>query len=245
MIMFKGLKPAKTGTSPLLQGFRDGFPIGAGYFAVSFGMGILSRKAGLSSLEGFFSSFFTRASAGEYGSYALMAAGTTFVEVIILCIVANLRYLLMGTALLQKLAPETPLWKKIALSFCITDEIFAISIGRKGHLPVSYTCAAMLIAGAMWGSGNALGIWLGNILPMSIVSALSVALFGMFIAVIVGPAKKDRMVMAVILASFALSSICTYIPFISEVSDGVRIVILTLLISTVAAIIKPVKEDEE
>lgn len=227
-----------------MQGFRDGFPIGAGYFAVSFGMGILARKAGLTSLDGFFSSFFTRASAGEYGSYALMAAGATFAEVVVLCIVANLRYLLMGTALLQKLAPGTPLWKRIAISFCITDEIFAISIGYRGHLPVRYTCAAMLIAGAMWGAGNALGIWLGNILPISIVSALSVALFGMFIAVIVGPAKKDRMVMYTILASFALSSICTYLPFISEVSEGVRIVILTLLISTAAAIIKPVKDEE-
>lgn len=228
----------------LVRGFRDGLPIGAGYFAVAFSLGMIARQAGLTAPEGFLSSFFTRASAGEYGSYALMAAGAGILEVAALCIIANLRYILMGTALLQKFSPDAPMWKKILGSFCVTDEIFAISITKEGPFQLSYTGGAMLVAGLMWATGTALGIWAGNILPPSLVSALSVALYGMFIAVIVAPAKKDTAVLLAVLASFALSSLCTFLPVISEISQGVRIVVLTIIIAAAAAIIKPVKDEE-
>lgn len=233
-----------TAPGALLKGMRDGLPIGAGYFAVAFSLGMIARQAGLSAPEGFLSSLLTRASAGEYGSYALMAAGAGFLEVVALCIVANLRYLLMGTALLQKFAPGTPLWKRLLASLCITDEVFAISIAYKGHLPVSYTAGAMTVAGVMWAAGTACGIWAGNILPLSLVSALSVALYGMFIAIIVGPSKKDRAVLVAVAASFILSSLCTYLPGAAEMSQGLRIVVLTMFISAAAAVLKPVGNEE-
>lgn len=227
----------------MLKGLRDGLPIGVGYFAVAFSLGIIARQAGLSAPEGFLCSLLTRASAGEYGSYALMAAGSGLLEIIALCAVANLRYILMGTALLQKFECGTPLWKRILACLCITDEVFAISIGYKGRLCVSYTAGAMLIAGLMWASGTASGIWVGNILPQSLTDALSVALYGMFIAIITEPAKKDRAVLVAVIASFALSSLCTYIPGICKISDGIRIVVLTLLISAAAAFLKPVGDE--
>lgn len=234
---------SKKAVKPLARGLRDGLPIGAGYFAVAFSLGMIARQAGLTAPLGFVSSLLTRASAGEYGSYTLMAAGATCIEVVALCLVANLRYLLMGTALLQKFSPATPLWKRVVASLCITDEVFAISIGYKGHTPVSYTAGAMLVSGIMWASGTACGILAGDILPASLVSALGVALYGMFIAVIVAPAKKDRAVLLSVLAAFALSSLCAYLPGTREISQGVRIVLLTIAISAAAAIIKPVPDE--
>ena len=228
------------------QGFRDGLPIGLGYFAVAFSLGIIARGAGLSVQEGFFSSLMTRASAGEYGSYALMAAGAGLLEVAALCIVANLRYLLMGTALIQKFPADTPLWKKILACLCITDEVFGISIAyNKGPLPLSYTASAMLVSGLMWASGTACGIYAGDILPTPVVNALGVALYGMFIAIITEPAKKDRAVLYAVLAAFVLSGVCRCLPCLSSLSEGLRIVLLSTVISAVAAVLKPVGEDEK
>ena len=229
---------------PFLRGLRDGVPIAAGYFAVAFSLGIIARKAGLTAPQGFLASLLTRASAGEYGSYTLIAAGAAYAEVCALCVVANLRYLLMGTALVQRFDPSTPLWKRLLASLCITDEVFAISIAWKGHVPVSYTVGAMLVAGPMWALGTACGISIGNIMPVSVVSALGVALYGMFIACIVEPSRKDKAVLVSVLASFALSGAFTFAPLLKDISYGVRVVLLTVLISAAAALIKPVADEK-
>lgn len=229
---------------PFVQGMRDGLPIGAGYFAVAFSLGIIAAGAGVSAGLGFLSSLSIRASAGEYALYTSMAAGAAFLEVFALGVIANLRYLLMGTALVQKFDPKVSLWKKILACTCITDEVFAISIARKGVLPPSYTVGAMFSSGLMWASGTACGICAGDIMPASVVSALGVALYGMFIAIIVEPAKKDRAILWAVLASFALSSLCTFLPGVSKISSGLRIVILTIVISSVVALIKPVADEK-
>ena len=114
---------------------RDGFPIGMGYFAVSFSLGIIAAKAGLTAWMGFVGSFLTRASAGEYGVYSLIAIGASYVEVVAMCLVTNLRYLLMSTALTQKFASNVSLLKRILVACCVTDEIFGISIAYPGNLP--------------------------------------------------------------------------------------------------------------
>ena len=235
----------KINDNGLLLGLRDGLPIAAGYFAVAFSLGIIAAKAGLAVWQGFLSSLLTRASAGEYGSYTLMAAGAGLLDVAALCIVANLRYLLMGTALLQKLPAGTPMWKRLLAGLCITDEVFAISIAYdKGPLPISYTAGAMAVSGLMWACGTACGIYAGNILPAVVVEALGVALYGMFIAIIVAPAKKDRAVLFAVLAAFALSSVFKYIPGLCGISEGLRIVLLSTAISAAAAIIKPVADEK-
>ena len=228
--------------SIFLKGVRDALPIGAGYFAVAFSLGIVAAKAGLTAPEGFLSSLLTRASAGEFGSYTLMAAGAAYAEVFVLCVVANLRYLLMGTALTDKLDPSTPRWKKILAGICITDEVFAISIAYEGKLPASYTFGAMSLAAPMWALGTACGIIAGDIMPAPVVAALGVALYGMFIAIIVAPARKDRAVLLAVLAAFALSCAFTYIPFLQQVSYGIRVVLLTIAVSAAAAWLKPIPE---
>lgn len=228
-----------------LKGFRDAVPIGCGYLAVAFSLGIAAKNAGMAPVTGFFSSLFTRASAGEYAVYTLMGACAAYIEVVAVCFVANLRYLLMGASLTQKFAPDMPVWKRVIASCCITDEIFGISIAYKGNLPLSYPVGATVLAGTMWGMGTALGIAAGNVLPETVVSALSVALYGMFIAIIIPPSKKDKVVLIAVVAGFLLSWMFEVLPGVSRISSGVRIVILTLAISAAAAIIKPVRDEKE
>jgi predicted branched-subunit amino acid permease len=225
------------------EGLHDGIPIALGYFAVSFSIGIIAKGAGLTALEGFMSSFFTRASAGEYGVYTLIASNAAYVELILMSIIINLRYLLMSAALSQKIAPGTSLINRTMMSVCITDEIFGISIGHKGFAPPAYVYGAALISTVFWASGCATGIVAGEILPYDIVAALSMSLYGMFIAIIVPQAKKDRNVMLAIIASFICSGLFSVIPVLKDLSPGMRIIWLTLLISSVMAWLFPIEED--
>lgn len=229
----------------LLQGMRDGIPIGLGYLAVAFSLGIAARSAGLTAVQGFLASLFTNASAGEYAVFSLMAAGAAYVEVVIVTIVTNARYLLMSCALSQRMAEDTPLLHRLLTGFCVTDEIFGISVARPGHLNPYYTIGALLFASPCWALGTALGIIAGNVLPARIVSALSVALFGMFLAVIIPQARKDKVVAGLVLISFAASYASTVLPLLSGLSDGTRTIILTVAISALAAVLFPVKQEEE
>ena len=230
--------------SIFLHGMRDGFPIGMGYFAVSFSLGIIAAKAGLTAWMGFVGSFLTRASAGEYGVYSLIAIGASYVEVVAMCLVTNLRYLLMSTALTQKFASNVSLLKRILVACCVTDEIFGISIAYPGNLPPAYPFGAMLVSTTMWASGPAVGIVAGEILPPHVVAALSVALYGMFIAIIIPPSKRDYAVGISVIASFLLSWLCSVLPTVREMSAGTRTIVLTILIAAVAAYVKPIKIED-
>lgn len=229
---------------PFIYGMRDGVPIGLGYYAVAFSIGIVASKAGLTWWMGAISSFLTRASAGEYGVYSLVAVNAALMEVIGLSLVANMRYLLMTAALTQKFRPGTSLLKRIMVALCVTDEVFGISIAYPGYLAPSYTFGAMLVSTTMWSAGCASGIVAGDVLPTNIVSALSVALYGMFIAIIMPPAKKDKAVLAAVVCSFVLSGLCTIMPVLKEMNSGTKTIVLTILISAVAAMIRPIKTEE-
>ncbi len=232
-----------------LKGIKDGVPIGLGYFAVSFSLGIIARKGGIGALMGFFASFFTRASAGEYGVYTLIAADAAYLEIFVISLITNLRYLLMSTALSQKFSPETSLLKRILVGCCVTDEVFGISIAYKGYLEPVYTFGAFAISTPLWALGTALGITAGNILPARVVSALSVALYGMFLAIIIPPSKKDKAVMCSVIVSFFLSYVWNELPFLMDrffnvtvknLSSGTITIILTIVIAAGAAIIRPI-----
>lgn len=231
----------KTNRTALEQGFRDGIPIGLGYFAVSFSLGIVARNAGLSPFQGFLASALCSASAGEYAGFTLIAALGTFMEISVITFITNARYLLMSCALSQKADPEMPLIHRLLTSFYITDELFAISIARPGYMNPYYTYGAILIASPCWAFGTAFGVIAGSLLPLRIVSAFSVALYGMFLAVIIPPARKNKVIAGLILLSFAASFGATYLPVISVISSGTRTIILTVVISTVAAILFPRK----
>ncbi len=226
------------------DGMRDGFPIALGYFAVSFSLGIAARHAGLTPMQGFLASLLNNASAGEYAAFTLIAAKATYWEVAVITLIANARYLLMSCALAQRFAPETPFFHRLIIGYDVTDELFGITIARPGPLNPYYTYGAILLAAPAWALGTAFGILAGNILPLRVVSALSVALYGMFLAIIIPPARKDRVVAALVLISFALSFACNYLPGVAALSDGTRTIILTVAISAAAAVLFPVKQEE-
>jgi predicted branched-subunit amino acid permease len=226
------------------HGLRDGSPIAIGYFAVAFSIGIIAAKAGLTAPEGFLASFFTRASAGEYGTYTLVAVQAAYVEVIAMCLVVNLRYMLMSAALSQKIAPGTSWVHRILMACCVTDEVFGISVTHPGYTPPAYTYAAALISTLFWASGCMVGILAGSLLPQPIVTALSMSLYGMFLAIILPPAHHDRNVLYALIASFVLSGLSAVLPGISEWSSGMRTVVLTTVISAIAAWLKPIKTED-
>lgn len=239
------IKHGKGAGSEIRAGMRDGIPIAMGYFAVAFSLGIIAKKAGLTAPLGFFSSFFTRASAGEYGVYSLIAINAAYIEIVAISLVANLRYMLMSAALSQKIAPATPWYHRVIMACCITDEVFGISVNHQGYTPPAYTYAAALVSTVCWAAGCAAGIIAGGLLPSSMVSALSVALYGMFIAIIMPPSRRDRNVLYAVVASFALSGVCAVFPYISEWSTGTRTIVLTIAISLVAAWLKPIKDTDD
>jgi len=228
-------------SSPFFQGMRDSIPIGMGYFAVSFSLGIIAGGLGIPAALGFSGSLLIRASAGEYGAYTAIAAHATALEVIGLAIVTNLRYLLMSTSLTQKFVPGLALWKRILAGCCMTDEVFGISIAYHGPLPASYPIGATTLAGTMWATGTGCGILAGDVLPTSVISALSVALYGMFIAIIIPPSRKDKAVLSAVAVSFLLSGLCAITPWIKELGNSTRTILLTVLISSVAALLYPKK----
>ena len=230
---------------PIILGLRVGIPIAMGYFAVAFSLGIIAAKAGLTAPLGFLSSFFTRASAGEYGTYTLVAVQAAYAEVIALCLVANLRYMLMSAALSQKIAPGTSWIHRLLMACCITDEVFAVSVAYRGYTPPSYMYAAALISTLFWASGCAIGIVAGSLLEPTLVTALSMSLYGMFLAIIIPPARHDRNVLYALIASCLLSGLFAIAPIVGQWSSGMRTVVLTIAISAVAAWLKPIKTDAD
>ena len=227
------------------RGVRDGMPIALGYFAVAFTLGIAARNAGFSALQAMVESLANNASAGEYAVFSLVSAGAGYWEVAVMTLVANARYLLMSCSLSQKLAPETPLRHRMLVAFDVTDEIFGISIAVPGRLNPFYTYGAMAVAIPGWALGTFLGVVVGNVLPLRLVSALSVGLYGMFIAIIVPPARKSRLIAALVLISFAASFIAGRWSLLAGVSSGVKTIALTVAISLAAALLFPVKDGEE
>ena len=224
---------------------RDGIPIGLGYLAVSFSLGVAARGAGLTAFQGFLASLLNNASAGEYAGFTVIAANGTYLEMVLMTLIANARYLLMSCALSQRFSPDTPLYHRLLVGYDVTDELFGITIARPGQIDPFYTYGAILVAAPCWAGGTALGVIAGNVLPSRIVSALSVALFGMFLAIIIPPSRKSRVVAGLVLISFAASFTASKLPGISQLSGGTRTIILTVIISGIAAALFPVKQEEE
>ncbi len=226
------------------QGMRTGIPIGIGYFAVSFSLGITARNCGFNAFQGFLASITSYASAGQYIGFTLYAAKATLVQLILMMFITNARYLLMGIALNQKVKEGTPLRHRLMIGMAITDEIFGVTIARPGYAHPYFGIGCFTVAGVMWSLGTAAGIAVGNILPMRAVSALSVALYGMFLASIIPPVKKDKVIGVFIALSFAASYLASSLPGIQDISSGNRTIILTVILSALAALIAPRRNED-
>lgn len=235
----------KTTMENFTRGIRDGIPIMLGYLAVSFTLGIAAKNAGLTAFQAGLSSLLLNASAGGYAAFSAISAGAGYIEAAIMVLVANARYLLMSFALTQKVAPDVPVWKRILMGYDLTDEVFGISISHPGYVPPAYVFGAMTVALPGWSVGTYLGVIVGNLLTMELLSALSVGLYGMFIAVVTPMTKQNRTVLYVVLISMALSMVFHLVPCFAFMSEGLITIMLTVCISLVAAILRPIKEVRE
>lgn len=227
------------------KGLKDGIPIALGYFAVAFTLGIAAEKAGLTAFQTFIATGTTLASAGGYAGISVIAAGGTYFEMFLTMLIVNARYILMSCSLSQKISPKTSTLHRMGVAFGVTDEIFGISSAVSGYLNPFYNYGAMTVSIPGWASGAALGVLVGNILPVSVMSALSVGIFGMFLAIIIPPAKENKVIMGGVIASFLLSFLFNKLPIIANnISSGMQVIILTVVIALALAILFPVKEEE-
>ena len=229
------------------RGVRDGVPIALGYFAVSFALGIKATEAGISPFFAALMSLLNVTSAGEAAAIALLGVGTTYFEIGFTQLVINIRYLLMSCALSQKLSPKTGFLHRMLIGYGVTDEIFGISAALDEELSPYYSYGAIAVSVPGWTLGTLLGALMGNLLPARVTVALSVALYAMFIAIILPPAKKSRVIAGLVAVSMLASAGLTYLCSVLELTwftEGFRIVALTVVISLAAAILFPVKDKE-
>ncbi|MBR4420966.1 MAG: AzlC family ABC transporter permease [Erysipelotrichaceae bacterium] len=223
------------------QGFRNAIPIGLGYFAVAFSLGIIAANAGISAFQGFLTSLLVNASAGENAAFIAIKENASYFEMIIIMIVSNIRYVLMSFALSQKIDPKASILHRLILGFFLTDEYFALEIAQDGYVDPLYMYGAIACASPCWAIGTALGIIMGNILPLPIVSALSVALYGMFMAIFVPACKRSRTISILVLISFLGSYFLSRTKLLSE---SIATIVLTIVIAGLGALIAPVEEED-
>ena len=225
------------------QGVKDGIPICLGYLAVSFTFGIAARNTGLTTFQSSLMSATNYTSAGQFSAIGLIGASALYFEMAVTQLIINLRYCLMSCALSQKLKEKTPLVHKFIMAFGITDEIFGVSVCSNGKLNPFYVYGAMSVAMPGWVLGTFFGVISGDILPLRIISTLSVALYAMFIAVIIPPARGNRVLAGLIILSMFLSFVFSKIRILSLIAPGFKIIILTVLIAGAATVFFPLKED--
>lgn len=226
------------------KGFRDGVPIMLAYLAVSFTFGIAAQHA-LTPLQGAVMSALNYTSAGQFAALGLIVSGATCLEMALTQLVINLRYCLMSCTLSQKLAPETPLRHRLLLACGVTDEIFGVTACVEGALSPFYSYGLMSAAMPGWVLGTVLGMVSQNLLPARAVSALGIAIYGMFVAIIVPPARQDKKLAGIILLAAAASFVLERLSGVIPLSSGMRIIVITVAVAALAATLFPVGQQEQ
>ena len=229
--------------SKFAKGMYDGIPIALGYLSVSFGFGILAVKCGLSIFAAGMVSLTNITSAGQAAGVDIIAAGGTIIEMILVQITINLRYSLMGLSLSQRLDKSfTPIHRLIA-SYGITDEIFALCASQKERLKPSYMYGMITVAALGWTSGTVIGAAAGQLLPQDITNAMGILLYGMFLAIIVPPARRNKSVLITVIIAALISILFRFV--LDFISGGFAVIISAVIASAAAALLFPVKDEEE
>lgn len=229
-----------------IKGLKDGIPIALGYVSVSFTFGLQAVSLGLSWWEAVLISLTNLTSAGQFAGLDIMARGGGFwIEMLCTQFIINLRYSLMSLSLSQKADRNLKGIHRWLTGFGITDEIFAVSMKNTGDISSKYMYGIILLPILGWTGGTLLGAIAGNILPSVIISSLGIAIYSMFIAIIIPPAKKDSAVLKVVLIAIAFSCILKFTPVLNNISSGFSIIICTIVAAAVGAVLFPIKEEKE
>ena len=227
-----------------LAGVRKGVPIALGYLSVSFGFGITAVNSGLKAIWAVLISMTNLTSAGQVAGLAILLAQGPIVEMILTQAVINLRYSLMGIALTQKLA-RFPTGHRLLASFGITDEIFAVAVAEKGLIGPRFFYGRMTLPYVGWALGTLLGALAGDILPARISQALGLAIYSMFVAIVLPAAREDRAVGMTLVIAAALSCLFYYVPLFSFLSSGFSIIVCAVIAAAVMALVRPLPDERE
>ena len=225
-------------------GVRTGLPVGMGYFSVSFGFGAMAAAQGVKTVHAVLISLTNLTSAGQFAGLTLMVAGAVLWEVILTQLVINSRYALMSLALSQKMGRRIGFVPRLLIAFFNTDEIFALAMAREDALTVPFMLGLGTLPILGWTGGTLFGALAGSVLPVNIRAALGVMLYGMFIAIVVPPARKEKPVLAVVTMALLLSCLFTWLPGLKSVSSGISVVICTVAAAALCAAVFPVQDEE-
>ncbi len=228
-----------------LSGVKDGMPVCIGYLAVAFAFGISAVSQGLSAFQATLISMANVTSAGQLAAVPIIVSGGAYFELALSQLIINLRYALMSVSLSQRFDKSVTTLDRFILSFVNTDEIFAIGASKPGMLNRQYMYGLILSPYIGWSIGTVIGAAAGNILPAVLINALNLAIYGMFIAIVVPVAHSDKSVLACVAISVALSCAFKYIPFLKSVQSGFVIIICALISSCIMAALKPIEVQEE
>ena len=234
-------------SSSFTRGFKDGVPIGLGYLSVAFTFGIMAVRGGLSIAQAALISMTNVTSAGQLAGLELMIASAPLFEMALTQLVINLRYALMSLSLSQKMDASMTVPRRMIFAFCNTDEVFAVASGQPGAVGRAYLTGLTVAPYFGWALGTLLGAAAGSLLPELILNALGVAIYGMFIAIIIPPAKKSRSVRAAVILAALLACVMRYTPYLRNISGGFAVILCAVPVSAFCAKMFPIREegDEE
>lgn len=225
------------------EGIRDGFPICLGYISVSMAFGLTAVKDGMPIWSAILISLTNLTSAGQFAGTNLLLAESSYVELIITTFIINIRYFLMSLSVSQKVDKEFGLKERLIASFGVTDEVFAVSMQRRSDLTFSYMLGLILTPILGWTGGTIIGAVATSLLPASLTDAMGIALYGMFIAIIVPPAREHKSVLIAVVLAIAASYAFTYMPVLSALSGGWSVIIITVAVSALVAWLFPIPEE--
>ena len=227
------------------RGIQDGIPIAVGYFSVSFTFGMMAVQSGISPFHAVLISLLNLTSAGQFAGLTVIVTGASLIEMALTQLVINIRYALMSVSLSQKLDDSVKLRSRFLVAYGNTDEIFAVASSKPGTVGEKYLYGLIFLPVLGWVGGTLAGAVASTILPETIISALGVALYGMFIAIVVPPATEHREIRIVVILALILSAAFYYLPVLKQVSSGFMIIICTVVAAAIGAVLFPIKEEEK
>ena len=225
-------------------GVKTGLPVGLGYFSVSFGFGAMASAQGVRVLDAALISMSNLTSAGQFAGLTLMVAAATLWEMVLTQLVINSRYALMSLALSQRMGERIGFLSRLIIAFFNTDEIFALAMAREEALTLPFMLGLGTLPFIGWTGGTLFGALAGSALPVNIRAALGVMLYGMFIAIVVPPARKEKPVLITVILALVLSCLFTWLPLLQGVSAGISIVICTVGAAALGALLFPIPDEE-
>ena len=225
------------------KGVRHGIPIALGYLSVSFAFGMKAVGDGLTVLQAVLISMTNLTSAGQIAALPLMVGGASLTEMALTQLTINLRYALMSLSLSRKLDASMKTPQRMIFAFANTDEIFAVASSQPGKVGKAYLYGLMLMPWIGWSLGTLLGATAGALLPEFVRNALGIAIYGMFLAIILPPARKSAAVRFVVLIAVGLSLCFRYIPGLNQVSSGFVIIICGVVAAAAGALRYPAEEE--